>query len=212
MTVDLTPKQRCALRTVVGLWLPQASVYTIPFDTEEFKASYSNKGAHISVATQARLRLSSLLPCIDKIAWIDLDAFVLKSLQGFWSYSIPPCGITARLDGVKYLNTIGPLPSDVSWHDSYGYSFNAGVVLLSLETLRKSRFEETIVQYWAIELGYNDQVVLNMACNGTHGILNETMNMLQIDDVSKEPIKQKNWVTHLYYPPPEVRALGSISH
>jgi lipopolysaccharide biosynthesis glycosyltransferase len=127
---------------------------------------------------------------------------VIQSLQEFWSHPVAPCGITARTDNVLYLNTVG-LPGNTSWHDTYGYSFNAGVLLLSLETLRQSKFEETIVQHWAVALGFNDQVVLNMACNGTQGILNETMNMLMVPDFAKSRNPDKNWVTTLYYPPPQ---------
>lgn len=49
LTVALSPKKRCLLRTAVKLWLPHAVVYTIPVDTAEFQAHYFNKGGHISV-------------------------------------------------------------------------------------------------------------------------------------------------------------------
>lgn len=202
LTVRLSEKQRCMVRTITLNLLPRARVFTIPVDLSDFESHYFNKGAHISISTQARLRLPSILPCIDKIAWIDLDAFVVKSLQDFWKNPVAACGITARTDDVLYLNTID-LPGDLKWHDSYGYSFNAGVLLMSLETLRQNKFEEKIVPYWAIELGFNDQVVLNMACNGTYGLLNETMNMLMNADFSKSPNPNKNWVTNNYYPPPD---------
>ena len=199
LTVNLTPKQRCLVRTVVLNLLPRTQVFTIPVDVTEFEAKFTNKGKHISVSTQSRLKLPSILPCIDKIAYIDLDAFVLKPLTKFWSYEVSPCGITARLDTVKYLNVNG-FPN---WSKQFGYSFNAGVMLLSLETLRQTGFEKNIVHYWGIEMGYNDQVVLNLACNGTQGILNETMNMLQGENLALKPNPNINWVTHLYHPPPE---------
>ncbi len=201
LTVGLSEKQRCMVRTVALNLLPRTPVFTIPVDLSEFETHYFNKGPHISVSTQARLRLPSILPCIDKIAWIDLDAFVVKSLQEFWTRPVAECGITARNDNVLYLNVI-ELPGGLKWNDLYGYNFNAGVLLLSLATLRQNKFEDKIVQHWGIDLGFNDQVVLNMACNGTHGILNETMNMLMTADFSKSRNPNKNWVTNMYYPGP----------
>ncbi len=102
------------------------------------------------------------------------------------------CGITARNDNVLYVNVI-EVPGGLKWNDFYGYNFNAGVLLLSLTTLRQNKFEDKIVQHWGIDLGFNDQVVLNMACNGTHGILNETMNMLMTAGFSKSRNPTRIW-------------------
>ena len=61
--------------------------FPIPTDLNDMKSSYYNNngvGHHISVATQSRLRLPTLLPCIDRILWIDMDAFIVGPLHNIY--------------------------------------------------------------------------------------------------------------------------------
>jgi lipopolysaccharide biosynthesis glycosyltransferase len=178
LTYALSSKQLCLLRHIVANVLPNATVYTVPVDFLEARAKNYVGLTHVSIATQARLYLPSLLPCVSKVIWIDLDAFAVGLLRTLWSVPLPACGICGRTSHKPFLNRNKYLKQS-QWTEKFGNGFNAGVMLISLDSLRKHEFEETLVSHWGEELGQNDQLVYNLACNGTHGALEYRMNVFQ---------------------------------
>lgn len=198
LTVKLSEKQRCLLRLMVLKMLPNAKVFTIPTSVADFEGSYgARKRGHISVATQARLRLPSILPCVRKLLWIDLDAFVVGPIRKAWDEPTGTCGITARSSIVKYMyHNKKYYPSLRTWHDDYGKSFNAGVLIVDLQQLRESQFEEKIVQYWAADLGANDQVTFNLACNASHAELDPRINVFQGTSAENTPPRDEWIIAH----------------
>jgi len=198
LTVNLSEKARCLLRLMSTKVLPNARVYTIPTSVLDFEESYKGiKRGHVSIATQARLRLPSILPCVRKLLWIDLDAFVVGPLRDSWTQgSGGPCGVKARSSIVNYMeqsNGAKRYPSLINWHTKYGKSFNAGVMFIDLQRLREIQFEQTIVEYWSIQRGANDQVAFNLACNGTHEELDPRLNVFQGTTVEGQP-NRNDWV------------------
>lgn len=198
LTVKLSEKQRCLLRLMALKLLPNAKVFTIPTNVAEFEKSYNTrKRGHISVATQARLLLPSILPCVQKLLWIDLDAFIVGPIRKAWNEPTGKCGITARSSYVKYMTHYKTFhPTLATWHDDYGKSFNAGVMIVDLQRLRETNFEENIVRYWATELGANDQVTFNVACNSTHGELDPSMNVFQGVSEKNTPDRSEWIIAH----------------
>jgi lipopolysaccharide biosynthesis glycosyltransferase len=67
--------------------------------------------------------------------------------------------------------------------------FNAGVMLMSLDRLRQTKFMENVASYWAFENGANDQITLNMQCNGTHSVLDPIWNVYQ--ERPKDPVYKR---------------------
>jgi lipopolysaccharide biosynthesis glycosyltransferase len=117
---------------------------------------------------------------VRKLFWIDLDAFVVGPIRKTWNEPTGACGIMARSSIVDYMHQNQNYhPALKTWHDDYGKSFNAGVMLIDLQHLREMEFEEKIVRYWAAEIGANDQVTFNIACNATHGELDPRLNVFQ---------------------------------
>jgi len=200
LTVNLSEKQRCLLRLMSAKVLPNAKIFTIPTSVADFEKSYNGrKRGHVPIATQARLRLPSILPCVRKLLWIDLDAFVVGPLRGAWNQATGECGIAARSSIINYMyDKYGgkDYPSLSTWHEQYGKSFNAGVMVIDLEHLREMNFEETIVDYWAAEKGTNDQVALNLVCNGTHGELDPGMNVFQGTPADQTPTRNAWIIAH----------------
>ena len=195
LTVNLSWKQRCLLRLMVMKVLPNAQVFSIPTSVADFEKSYnSQKRAHISIATQSRLRLPSILACVRKVLWIDLDAFVIGPIRETWNKpTTVTCGITARSSIYNYMDREDMYPLLTTWHAEHGKSFNAGVMLIDLQHLRETEFEEKIASYWAVELGANDQVTFNLACNGTHGELDARLNVFQGASKKNTPAR-RDWI------------------
>jgi lipopolysaccharide biosynthesis glycosyltransferase len=66
-------------------------------------------------------------------------------------------------------------------------------MLIDLQHLRETEFEEKIVRYWAAELGANDQVTFNLACNATHGELDSRLNVFQGTSLDDTP-PRSDWI------------------
>ena len=197
LTGEVNPKQRCLVRWMVLRWFPDAVVYTIPMDKVLSDLPYIPI-KHVPIVTQTRLFLPHLLSCVKRTLWIDTDAMVIKRLRPMWSNweVMPSCGIVARssVDKLSMGGMIGKLnktrPFQLWKRVSYDKpGFNAGVMLLDLGILRKSNFTETVARYWSFDLGGNDQVSMNMQCNGTHGQLDSIWNVFM--DYPKDPVHKR---------------------
>jgi len=187
LTGNLNPTERCIARWLTLQALPKSSVNTIPTEHLTSRGAYIGL-AHIPRDTQARLYLGSLLPCIKRVIWLDLDTLVLENLQSLWSVKSPECGVNARSSDAPYVvhKWMNSRPETRQNGKAMKRTFNAGVMVLDLQRIRALRFEDTIVKYWAFELGANDQVAYNLLCNGTYRELHPKWNVYRFrQDTSK---------------------------
>ena len=188
---QLTEAQKCLVRAKVRRHLsPSSRVTTVSVDgrLDELAGNY-NGLPHITRVTMARLLLPSILPCVDKVLWIDIDALVLKPLTKL--FAIEPtteCGIAGRqsMDSrytIQYYK--GPDREQIShqWTSQNSVGFNAGVMVMSLKKMRaQSKRYDAVVKRVAWEYGNDDQVVLNYWCslepgNGTFTQLDHAWNV-----------------------------------
>jgi lipopolysaccharide biosynthesis glycosyltransferase len=191
LTSGMNDKQRCLVRWITLRWLPGSKVYTIQMDDSLSQIEYKGL-THVPKITQARLYLPRLLPCVHRSFWIDLDALVIQPLRQLWTKweKMPDCGIVARSSTTK--NVVLDMLRNEIPHFKGTYrsdGFNAGVMLVDLEILRATKFTETLAQYWSFDLGGNDQIALNMQCNGTHGELDSTWNVFK--GYSSDPVNKR---------------------
>ena len=145
----------------------------------KYRPSSRHEGK-ISRVTQARLYLSSFLSCLERVLYLDMDVLVLRSLRKLWDSDIvSPCGILARTSTLP--NVVKKMASHLQISEAgLGFAgFNAGVMLLDLRRLRESDFEETIVSHFGERIGANDQIVYNLACNGTHDSMPAEWNIFE---------------------------------
>lgn len=168
LTGEMTAKQRCLLRWIVKQWIPDSVVYTIPMDKILNNLKYKGL-AHVPKITQARLYLPLLLPCVRRLLWIDLDAFVIRNVQQLWDEwqekKMPICGIVARTSAQRNVihgMIMTELKLNISTDNWIGQGFNAGVMIMDLDILRASNFIEKRAAYWSFASGGNDQISLNM--------------------------------------------------
>lgn len=197
LTNNMNPKERCVVRWMFLRWFPDAKVYTLRMDDALKNLPYLGI-VHVPVVTQARLYLPQILPCVRRLLWIDMDAMVIHPLKEMWDQwaVMPPCGIVGRSSEDKQAMAYMMMKLDIVnpirlWRRAYKgrAGFNAGVMIMDLGTLRESQFTETIASYWSFTLGGNDQISMNMQCNGTHGELDRTWNVFQ--DYPKDPVNKQ---------------------
>jgi lipopolysaccharide biosynthesis glycosyltransferase len=185
LTDRMNEKQRCIVRWMVLQWFPNAKVYTIPIQLPSVDIS-SIPIKHVPTFSQVRLLLPQMLPCVQRTLWIDVDAMVIKQLRPIWDTwkVMPECGIVARsllakTDVGSMMAALNVTSPQQLWKkaskDMPG--FDAGVMLLDLDALRASHFTEKVASYWSFSIGGNDQISLNMQCNGTHGNLDSVWNV-----------------------------------
>ena len=144
---------------------------------KKYRPSSRHEGK-ISRVTQARLYLSSFLSCLERVLYLDMDVLVLRNLRKLWeSEIVSPCGILARTSTLP--NVVKKMASHLQIPEANleFAGFNAGVMLLDLQRLRESHFEKTIVSHFGERIGANDQIVYNLACNGTHDSMPAAWNI-----------------------------------
>ena len=122
----------------------------------------------------ARLLLSSVLPDLDKIIYLDCDIVVLKDLQSLWNLDISDVAVAMApgltFEDKKSLNRLGM---------TSGYYLNSGVILMNLDYWRKHDVQNRVISY-ILEKGdkliYNDQDALNSILQNEHKVLHIKYN------------------------------------
>lgn len=120
---------------------------------------------HISRATFYRLVLPHLAPAgVRRIVYLDSDLIVTRDLRALWSVDLQGAPLGAVCD------------SGMAWRsfaEAYGLDpgagpyFNAGVLLIDLEHVRRERlFDQALERLQAHDLHYMDQDALNLALWG----------------------------------------------
>lgn len=126
----------------------------------------ANDRGHITTPTYYRLSLSSLLPEIEKIIWLDGDVLVLGDLTDMYNIN---------MDGLYYR---GFLDNNVHGADKFGINNDhyicAGVMLMNLAKLRADNMEPKFAEF--IEKNNDkleqwDQTVINVVCYKNTGVL-----------------------------------------
>jgi len=193
LTNELSAVQRYIVRLLVKKILRRSASFTLAVDLKRLNETYTyGRIKHIPVVTQARLLLPGLLPCLEKIIWIDMDAFVVGDLYPAWNATqLPNCGIAGREMNTSFFDLHSPT-KHFRWNEIFGKAFNSGVIVLNLSRLRDNHFER-LVEHFAVKLGLDDQFTLNTACNGTYTRLEAGMNVFQIEFIGFAP-PRKDWI------------------
>ena len=144
-------------------------------DTDILKDCYFDKSKHYGdIMMFARLLLSSVLPDLDKIIYLDCDIVVLKDLQSLWNLDISDVAVAMApgltFEDKKSLNRLGM---------TSGYYLNSGVILMNLDYWRKHDVQNRVISY-ILEKGdkliYNDQDALNSILQNEHKVLHIKYN------------------------------------
>ncbi len=131
---------------------------------DRYKNAY-DKG-HITTPTYYRLSLSSLLPDLNKLIWLDGDTLIFEDLEQM---------LNIDMDNFYYK---GFLDNNVDGLEEFGIKDDhyicAGVLLVNLEKLRQDDVEpkfEKFISENNDRLQQHDQTVINAVCYKNIGVL-----------------------------------------
>lgn len=138
---------------------------------DRYKLSTNN--AHIGVETYYRFLIQEIMPWYDKVLYLDSDLAVLGDVSQLYQMDLGSNLLAAAHDidflGNLNMNDGARLKyNEKTLHmaDPYGY-FQAGVLLLNTAEMRKLHpVSEWLELASNTKLIYNDQDVLNVACEG----------------------------------------------
>lgn len=158
----------CSYSDIAALNLPTAPITHLPLSHSPIAAKLA---PWVSAASMDRLMLPSLLPQEDLCLYLDIDTCVASPLTDLFSTPTGPRGIAARsstrkqfLTTTAYATLTGiTLPPSAGSHTN----FNAGVLLLSLETLRQQSFTTTTLSL--VQSSHcNDQIAIASYAQSIH--------------------------------------------
>lgn len=180
---------------------------TVNFEFHDFSGiQYGadlNLMKHITVSTFDRLFLPRVLEDLDKVLYLDVDILVRSDVGKLYDLDVRKhvfAGKKSQLDGWANLIDIITrvsltLPPAKAWalrrraHATGSLTadtYNAGILLLNLKTMRKENFIEENL-YLVEELRLNDQDVMNLYSAGRALQINDDWNFVPTQDYSKNP-------------------------
>lgn len=145
-----------------------ADITAIPMEAAPIKAKLA---PWVSASSMDRLLLPDLLPVEDKCLYLDIDLCVEDDLADLFAMDTGEAGIAARTSTRKRFLTTSQyalltgvrIPADLGDH----LNFNAGVLLLSLEALRRNSFTSKTLSI-VERSGCNDQIAVALYAKSKH--------------------------------------------
>ena len=135
------------------------------------KYNLRTNNAHIGIETYFRFLIQELMPWYDKVLYLDSDLVVEGDISQLWQVELGDNLLAAAHD-IDFLGNLNAPGSDhtsyneriLHMKDPYNY-LQAGVLVLNTEQMRKLHpMEEWLKLASNNALIYNDQDVLNAAC------------------------------------------------
>ena len=127
---------------------------------------------HISIETYYRFIIQEILPDYNKVLYLDSDIVCDSDVSNLFDIDISKFILGATYDpdmcGQLHLadsDMLRYLSRDVGLKDPFSY-FQAGVLLLNLEEMRKTHTVKEWLEYCQTPYKYMDQDVLNKYCQG----------------------------------------------
>lgn len=149
---------------------------------------------YFSMTTYFRLFISNLYPQYNKAIYLDSDIVLLTDVANLYNEDIGDNLVGAVPDDIIQQNKVfQEYVEKVVGVASYKNYFNAGMLIMNLDQLRKNKFQEKFlylletVKYSVVQ----DQDYLNRICKGRVKLLDMTWNVMPnaTKDVNEEDIK-----------------------
>ena len=137
---------------------------------QEYFVDFKNIKTHdyVTLATYYRLKLSSLLPDVEKIIYFDCDFVINTSLKELFNIDLENCPIAGVLDVKK---------SMVDKNPTY---INAGMLVIDLKKMKELNLEQKFLD-WAVKninnITCGDQEIINEVCRGQIKLLENEWNV-----------------------------------
>ena len=142
---------------------------------------------YITLATYYRLKITSLLPDVDRIIYLDCDVVVNSSLKELFESSLGESSFA----GVNDLNLR-------MVRKNPGY-VNAGMLVMDLKNIRKYGIEEKFLEYTkenVDKISCGDQEIINEVCKGDIVLLDERWNVQSSNFVNRSSYTKNPRIIH----------------
>ena len=152
---------------------------------EEYKKVKTH--AYITLATYYRLKITSLLPDVDRIIYMDCDVVVNTSLKELFESDLGESSFA----GVNDLNLR-------MVRKNPGY-VNAGMLVMDLKNIRKYGIEEKFLEYTkenVDKISCGDQEIINEVCKGNIVLLDPRWNVQSSNFVNRSSYTKNPWIIH----------------
>lgn len=145
-----------------------ADITIVPMDHGPIKAKLA---PWVSASSMDRLMLPELLPAEDRCLYLDIDLCVADDLAELFAMDTGEMGVAARTSTRRRFQTTTQyamltgvsIPGDLGDHPN----FNAGVLLLSLEAMRRNDFTKRTLSI-VERTSCNDQIALALYAQSKH--------------------------------------------
>jgi len=168
---------------------------------------------HTTIASMDRLFIPDLLTEEERVVYLDVDMVTLGSLDPLFEMSLPKTGLAAKPSIAEKFSNLAalieqwcpkefrnPLQNDLPRSPALETvkTFNSGVLVLDLNSLREGRFVEKTLGY-AKRYGVPDQLAICLYAFGDFGELDAKWNVFVGQDAPADPHvvhwagRQKPW-------------------
>lgn len=143
--------------------------------------------SYLTIASYYRLKLSSLLPNVDKIIYFDCDMVINSSLAELFNTDMENCLIAGVLDLNK---------RELKRNPNY---VNAGMLVFNLKNMRLDGTENRFLE-WTKEnidsIKVGDQTIINEVCKGKIKIVPDVWNVQSSNFTNRSSYTNKPNVVH----------------
>lgn len=147
------------------------------YDVDVSNRKYLGGLGHVSIATMLRLFMVECMTEVSgRVLYLDLDVVVHTSLDWIYKVDLGPTGVMARSSIKRPLSHWGK-KFKTSLRYENKKSFNAGVLVLDFDLLRKDDFTKEVLETWSSCPACNDQFILNLYCDGKYAELTWEYNI-----------------------------------
>ena len=142
---------------------------------------------YISIATYYRLKLSELLPDVERVIYLDCDVVVNKSLKELFNSDLKGNPVGGVTDINKRMVRKNP---------NY---VNAGMLVMDLKTIREQNIEPEFLA-WTKEhidtIKMGDQEIINEVLKGKITLLKENWNVQSSNFVNRSSYTHEPYIIH----------------
>ena len=182
----ITPENHAKLEALKDL--RHCDITFVPIDEALFE-DYKKVKTHeyITLATYYRLKISSLLPQVDRVIYMDCDVVVNHSLSELFNSDLGESAIA----GVSDLNK-----RRVRKNPTY---VNAGMLIMDIANIRKYDLEKRFLDYTRKNIDHitcGDQEIINEVCKGEIKLLDESWNVQSSNFVNRSSYTPEPRIIH----------------
>lgn len=193
LNTDLNERNKKKLKALAGQNVNIRFIDVSNYIEQYFSKTPLYTRAHFSVATYYRLFITDIFKDLAKVIYLDCDLVLKDDIAKLWQFELGDEYIGAIKDFyIRKDNAKNHYYSNVLKLTNANDYFNAGVLVMNLDELRKNNFIEHCLKTldYIKKPRYLEQDILNIICQGHVRFLDFKWNLLnhlvtRLDDIQK---------------------------